>query len=372
MLSLDFIKILKKNGVKFFTGIPDSLMKNFISYLDDKNLSIDHYIAANEGSAIGLGIGYHLSTKKVPLIYLQNSGLGNCINPIVSLAHQKIFSIPMVLLIGWRGEEGKKDEPQHIKQGEITEKLLQLLDIPYLILDKGVKETKISALIKVSKKNNKPIALLVRKNFFQSNDSKPLLPNKYPLNREDVINLVVKNASNNDIIVSTTGMASRELLEIRSKMPKKNYCDFMTIGGMGHASQIALGIALNNKNKKVICLDGDGSLIMHMGGMTSIGVNKPGNLKHIIINNGVHGSVGNQPTVSMKLDLKSIARGCGYEYISSSISKEATNKKIRDILNSDKCSFLEVKINTEHRNNLIRPAKQPKFYKNELIKRLAY
>ena len=370
MLSTEFIKILKKNDINFFTGIPDSLMKNFLMYLNSKKYKFEHYVAANEGSAIGLGIGYHLSTKKVPLIYLQNSGLGNCVNPIVSLADREVFSIPLVLLIGWRGEKGLKDEPQHKKQGKITEQLIRVLDIPYIVLDEKIKHNEISNLIKNSKKNSKPVALLVKKNFFQIIDVIKNLPNRYPLNREEVISLIINNLSDKDIVVSTTGMASRELLEIKKMSPKANFPNFMTIGGMGHASQIALGIALKNKKRRVICIDGDGSIIMHMGGMSTIGSIKPSNFMHIVINNGVHGSVGNQPTDGMKINLKQIARGCGYENVFSSYERKTTNKKIKDILKSNKCSFLEVRVNTNYRKDLIRPDKSPKFYKENLIKKL--
>lgn len=369
MQSKVFLNILKKNNIEFFTGVPDSLMKNFIRYIDSNIPKNKHFVTANEGSAIGISIGYHLSTNKVPLIYLQNSGLGNCINPLTSLADPKVYSIPMVLLIGWRGEKNISDEPQHIKQGEITDKILEVLGIPYVILNRNTHSFEISNLIKFSKKNSCAVAFLVRKNFFDDEVTKKNKKIKYSCSREDVIKQVVSLTNKKDIIVSTTGMLSRELYELRKKN-KDNVADFYTVGGMGHASQIAFGLALSNKSKKVICLDGDGAAIMHMGGLVTIGTQKPNNFRHLIINNGVHGSVGDQNTNAMKINFKKIAMGCGYTYVSSIFDKKNLKKNIKSFLFSNSCSFLEVKVNTEFRADLGRPDKSPIQNKEKIMKLL--
>ena len=370
MHSLSFLDLLKKNKINFYTGIPDSLMKDFLSFVEEKINKSNHHIAANEGSAIGIGIGYHLSTGQIPLIYLQNSGLGNCINPLVSLADPKVYSIPMVLLIGWRGEKNTQDEPQHVKQGAITESMLKILDIPFVVLSINTKPHAITRIINLAKKNNRPVALLVKKNFFKGNLIINNTDNNFPCTREDVIKSLIKLTKKKDIIASTTGMASRELSEIRENLRVSNHTDFLTIGGMGHASQIALGIAITNKNKRIICIDGDGSAIMHMGGMASIGSKKLKNYKHLLINNGVHGSVGGQETDGFRVNFKKIAIGCGYEYVNSCSSKRDIEKNIRNFLNSKTCSFLEIKVNTKFRSNLKRPKETPIENKNGLMKRL--
>ena len=337
-----FLELLKDNKINFYTGVPDSLLKNFLTYVEAMVNNLNHIITANEGSAIGLSIGYHLSTGKVPLVYLQNSGLGNCINPLVSLADPKVYSIPMILLIGWRGEKNIPDEPQHKKQGIITISTLKILNIPYIELKNGVKEPYCKRIINLAKKNNFPIAMVVRKNFFQSGAVSLKNTNSFPCSREDAIKILLSHLKKSDIIVSTTGMTSRELDEIRGKTKNKSNADFLTVGGMGHASQIALGIAITNKQRRIVCIDGDGAAIMHMGGMTSIGSKKLRNYKHILINNGVHGSVGGQKTTGFDIDFKKIALGCGYDFAKSCYKKNDISKKIKEFLNVKKSSFLEI------------------------------
>ena len=264
-----FLEFLKGNGITFFAGVPDSLLKNFTNCLFDNINPENNIIAPNEGSAVGLGIGHFFSQKTPPLIYMQNSGIGNAINPIISLADPKVLSIPMILLIGWRGElletgEQIKDEPQHVKQGEITLNLLKTLEIPYLIISKNIDYAKIQNLIFQSINSNKPVALVVKKDVFQEyNFSQNEIYNS--LTREDAIKQILKFIPKNSIIVSTTGMTSRELYEIRDLRKENHDQDFLTIGGMGHASSIAIGIAKSKPNSEILCIDGDGSIIMHMG-----------------------------------------------------------------------------------------------------------
>ena len=370
MKSKQFLSILKKNNLDFFTGVPDSLLKDFIKCIETNVPEKNHHIAANEGSAIGIGIGYHLSTNKIPLVYLQNSGLGNCINPLTSLTDPKVYSIPLVLLIGWRGENGIPDEPQHIKQGKITENLLKVLEIPYLVLEPGVKITKITKLINQARKNSCTTAFLVRKNFFHPEIMRDNIGNNLISSREEVIEEIIKSTRKSDIIVSTTGMASRELFELRKKYKTKCVADFYTVGGMGHASQIALGLAIKKKSKRIICIDGDGSTIMHMGGLATIGSRKPKNFFHIIINNGVHGSVGGQKTDGMKIDFKKIAIGCGYQSIYTVNSKKTLKQNMKKFLAANDCAFLEIKVNKVFRKDLGRPDKSPKENKKIFMKEI--
>ncbi|MDR0287090.1 MAG: phosphonopyruvate decarboxylase, partial [Clostridiales bacterium] len=268
-----FYEQLTGYGVGFFTGVPDSLLKDFCAYITDNITDNNHIIAANEGAAIGLACGYHLSTNGIPLIYMQNSGIGNAVNPLLSLADKKVYSIPLLLLIGWRGEPGVHDEPQHISQGEVTLSLLDAMRIPYLVLDRN-EENILSQLEKVFeylKKESAPFALVVKKDTFSSYQLKKLIESKAFLSREDAIKTVIEQIEKDSIVVSTTGMISRELYELRGQKNQGHNHDFLTVGSMGHASQIGLGIALNKPEKKVYCFDGDGAMLMHLGGLSSIG-----------------------------------------------------------------------------------------------------
>ena len=254
MVNVDnFFSALKDSGVDFFTGVPDSLLKDFCAYITDNTLPDNHIIAANEGNAISLGIGYYMATKKIPLIYLQNSGLGNIINPLLSLADPDVYSVPMLLLIGWRGEPNIKDEPQHIKQGKVTTHLLDSMNIPYEILSSEMNSKDAEQALKKMLKNallfKSPCAILVKKATFESYKLKLERRYERELNREKVIEIIINNLEKDDIVVSTTGVTSRELFELREKYSESHEKDFLTVGGMGHASQIALGISLFKKNR---------------------------------------------------------------------------------------------------------------------------
>ncbi|MDC3171488.1 phosphonopyruvate decarboxylase [Pelagibacteraceae bacterium] len=360
-----FFKELSKADINFFTGVPDSLLKNFISYISEN--SSNHIIAANEGSAVGLAIGHHLATGQIPLIYLQNSGLGNAINPLISLADKLVYSIPLLLVIGWRGEPGTEDEPQHRKQGQITTKLLEIMDIDYVVLDKNTDLSKIISLINKSKKHSSPVAILVKKNTFESYAGKKLDSNIFQCTREEVIKMITECAKKKTIIVSSTGMISRELYETQRE---ENNLDFLTVGGMGHASQIALGIAKEKLDNEVICIDGDGSAIMHLGALLTSGSKKLKNYKHFLINNGVHGSVGNQDTYALDIDFSRIADIFGYLNSGSSNNKDHILKAIRRTIEYQDSAFLEIKVNTNFRENLGRPKSSPLENKNTLMKSL--
>ncbi len=364
----DFYDTLIKSDINFFTGIPDSLLKSILAYITEKSNSKNNIISANEGSAVSIGIGYHLATNKTPLIYMQNSGLGNSINPLLSLADKLVYSIPMILLIGWRGQPGNKDEPQHKKQGKVTLSMLDAMKIKYIIIDKNSSLKGVSKIINFAKNNSEPVAIVVKKSTFENYILKKEISNKYSLTREEALNKIVSKIQKKTIIVSTTGMCSRELYEIKRK---ENYFDFLTVGGMGHASQIALGIALKKKKHQVVCIDGDGASIMHLGGLTTIGINKPNNFKHILLNNGVHGSVGNQPTNSFNIKFSNALKAFGYDKVDSCSKISDIDKKILELLNSKNLSFLEIKINTTFRENLGRPNSTPIDNKMKLMEKIS-
>ena len=358
----EFFDLLHENKIDFFSGVPDSLLKNFNSYILDNVDQNQHIITANEGNAIALASGYYLATSKIGLVYMQNSGLGNAINPLVSLSDKEVYGIPVLLLIGWRGEPNEKDEPQHQKQGKITLELLETLDIPYEILTKDIEDTKIKLLsaIKYMNKFNAPFALVVKKGTFEKYEQINESQQNYELSREKAINLIIDNLDEQDVVVSTTGMISRELFESRTQKNQKHETDFLTVGSMGHASQIALGIAISNPKKQVFCLDGDGSVIMHMGSLGIIGSKQLKNFKHIILNNESHDSVGGQPTVGNIINFVSLAKGCKYKNSFKVLTEIELNKKMLKLKSDDGPILLEIMVNRGNRKDLGRPTKTPK------------
>ncbi len=355
-------KELERNKVNFYSGVPDSLLKYFCSYVADFSQPNNHIIAANEGAALSIGIGYHLATKQIPLIYMQNSGLGNAINPLTSLTDPDVYSIPVILMIGWRGEPGKKDEPQHVKQGAVTTKILEALDIPYQILSESIDHEEIKTIIKhlcqQAKENNQPVALVVKKGTFSSYKLQNKNVFDRPFFREQALEVIISELSTDNIFVSTTGMLSRELFEIRESKKQGHRRDFLTVGGMGHASQIALGIALQKK-EQIFCLDGDGSMIMHMGSLAINAKSEARNFKHILFNNSAHDSVGGQPTIAGQIDLDRIIKGLGYKWFKSVQHEEDIRTAIKEIEIIDGPAFLEIQIKRGHRDNLGRPTIGP-------------
>ena len=354
---------LFEKEVKFFTGVPDSLLKNFCSYITDHTYKSNHIIAANEGNALSLGIGYHLSTNKIPLVYMQNSGLGNIINPLLSLADNDVYSTQALLMIGWRGEPGVKDEPQHKKQGRITLDLLDTMEVPYEVLSADDTEQtaieKISSIINLIKEHGKVSALIVKKNTFEKYSLNKIRKTSYDMYREDAIKIIIDELTNKDIFISTTGVTSRELFEYREELGQSHENDFYTVGGMGHASQIALGVALHNKKNEVYCLDGDGALLMHMGSAAIVAQQDCDNYKHILFNNGAHDSVGGQPTVGFEIDFQSIAKSCGYKNVLYADNKNDLKRSLEKMKGLDSCCFLEIKVNKGFRANLGRPTTSP-------------
>lgn len=363
---------LLENEVEFFTGVPDSLLKDICAYITDNTPKERHVIAANEGGAIALATGYHLASGKIPLVYMQNSGIGNAVNPLLSLVDKAVYSIPMLLMIGWRGEPGVKDEPQHIKQGEVTLDLLEAMKIPYSILSNNIEDVikSIEKVVTYAKINNSPYAFIVRKGIFESYKLLNTNESNYSLTREDSIEIILKKINEDDIIVSTTGMTSRELFELREKMGKSHENDFLTVGSMGHASQIALGIALEQAKRNVYCFDGDGSVLMHTGSMSIIGDLSPKNFKHIIFNNGAHDSVGGQPTVGLKTDFSKIAKAFNYKKAFQAINRDDLENKLLEFKDIEGPALLEILIQKGARKDLGRPTETPNQNKISLMNNL--
>ena len=360
-----FIEFLIEKEINFYTGVPDSLLKELSFCFDEKIDSENHKITANEGGAIALAAGHYLATGKTPLVYLQNSGLGNAINPLLSLCDSTVYKIPMLILIGWRGEPGIFDEPQHIKQGAIQEKLLNTLEIPYEIIDNELKNYNlISNLISKSKKEVRPVALLIKKNTFSKFKTKKVTSNTSKLMlREKVLAEILNSEIKNEIFVTTTGKTSREFYELRKNNSEVLNKDFLTIGSMGHCSQIALGISLFSKND-VYCIDGDGSVIMHMGSLAINGTSNSKNFKHIILNNGSHESVGGQPTVGKKINFSKIAQNSGYKKIKKISTYTELKNSIKWLNSNEGPLLLEILIKNGSRKNLGRPKESP--FENKL------
>lgn len=357
----EFVEYLQANAVDFFTGVPDSLLKDLCGCLGRLSRADQHIIAANEGGAIALALGYHLATGKIPLVYLQNSGLGNIINPLLSLTDREVYAIPMLILIGWRGEPGIHDEPQHKKQGRVMLPMLDAMDIPYSVIGPEVDDPKtiVTDALKCVREISAPYALVIKKGVFKSFSVARVEELELELCREEAIQMVIDILGETDVVVSTTGMTSREVYEHRHNKGAGHYRDFLTVGGMGHASHIALSIALRRPERMVYCLDGDGALLMHMGALCINGSLKPRNLKHIILNNGAHDSVGGQPTVGLSVDLLAIAGAAGYEYIARVRNKEDVYSGLLCLRNSNGPSLLEIRVRRGARKDLSRPTTTP-------------
>ena len=354
-----FFNALKQRGIDLFAGVPDSLLKNFCAYAHDHSRAREYIITANEGNAVGLAAGYHLATGKVAAVYMQNSGLGNTVNPLTSLTDPEVYRIPLLLIIGWRGEPGVKDEPQHIKQGRITPGQLELLEIPNWILQVDSDLEKVLTEVFATIQNtNAPAAILIRKGTFTDYKSRQKPDQVASIKREDALRELMAVAGGDDLIVSTTGKTSREVFELRAARGEAQR-DFLTVGSMGHTSSIALGVALGNPKRRVICLDGDGSALMHLGAVPIIGSLKPRNLVHVLLNNAAHESVGGQPTVAGKMNFATICKACGYQGYQLATDIESLKHCWQAISRSEGPQMLEIRIATGSRDNLGRPSSTP-------------
>ncbi len=359
-----FIEKLRENGIDCFAGVPDSLLKNICAYITD-HCDVEHnIIAANEGAAVGLAAGHYLATGQPACVYMQNSGEGNIINPLASLTDPEVYNIPVLLLVGWRGRPGVHDEPQHVKQGKVTTGLLNTMGINFDVLSKeeDKAEKQIAKAIDALKKKD-VYALVIEKDTFEDYKLQNVEKNNLTMSREEAIQTVAAALGEKDCIVSTTGMISRELFEYRAAMNQGHERDFLTVGSMGHASQIALGIAMAKPDRKVWCFDGDGAAIMHMGSMAIVANKAPKNYVHVVFNNGAHDSVGGQPTVGLKIDLPAVAKAVGYKSVYSVDSIDALHEQL-SIINSQLSIneypiFLEIHVRKGNRKDLGRPTTTP-------------
>jgi phosphonopyruvate decarboxylase len=369
-----FVDTLAAAGVDFVAGVPDSLLTDVCRCFEAALPSERHVIAVNEGSAVALAAGYHLATGSVPLVYMQNSGLGNAINPLTSLSDREVYSLPIVLLIGWRGEPGVPDEPQHVKQGRVTQGLLDALEVPYRTLDAEQEAGLRSAAWAVTEAERRqgPVALLVRRGTFaRAQVPRRLAEGTLAATREQMIETVVAAVHPETTVVATTGMISRELYEVRRRRDATGDQDFLTVGSMGHASQIALGIAMARPDARVLCLDGDGAALMHLGSFAAIGAGRAANLVHVVLNNGAHDSVGGQPTVGFDIDFPRVARACGYAATVGPLTSPAeVRSEIRRLEVGTGPSMLEVRVATGARRDLGRPKEPPVENKLRFMRRL--
>jgi phosphonopyruvate decarboxylase len=357
----DFAHWLAALGVDFYAGVPDSLLKPLCFYLADHG-GDNHVVAANEGGAVALACGYHLATGKLPLVYLQNSGQGNTVNSLLSLADPEVYSIPLLMLIGWRGEPGTKDEPQHVKQGKVTLALLEAMDVPYRVLETGPDAARrsLTELVTIATAEQRPVALMIRKDTFEpykatGGQAAP----EFEMTREHAIGAVIEALDENDAVISTTGKISRELYEHRDRTGLGHQRDFLTVGSMGHASQIAMGIALAQPDRQVICLDGDGAMLMHMGAAAIVGAAKLANFKHVILNNGVHDSVGGMATAGLRVSFTEIVKGCGYTEGWRVERRDDMSKKLAQLRSARGPAMLEIMVRQGARSDLGRPQTSP-------------
>ncbi len=364
MISCDEIfEVFRRNDLTFFTGVPDSTFKGWMTFLEEKHgKELTQIIAANECEATAIATGYHLSTGKVAVVYMQNSGLGKTVNPITSLCDPEVYSIPIVMMVGWRGEPGKKDEPQHKKMGRITIPLLETLEIPYRVLPDTIQEVAevITEMRDIADRENTPVALIIRKGVIAPYDSEKteVRESHLEMNREDAIKTIVDNLDGSEAIVSTTGKTSRELFEYRIERNEKPM-DFYTVGGMGCAASIALGIALQKPEKEIFVFDGDGAVIMQMGSLATIGHYKPSNFNHILFDNRAHDSTGGQMTVSDTVDFEKVALSCGYRNVIAVSTRDTLKQAITKMKSLKGPKMLIVKIKKGARENLGRPTTTP-------------
>ena len=356
-----FYDTLASYGIDFYAGVPDSLLKNLCAYITDHADAQHNIIAANEGGAMGLAAGHYLATGQIPVVYMQNSGEGNIINPLASLTDPDVYNIPVLLVIGWRGKPGVHDEPQHVKQGKVTTGLLNVMGIDYTLLSKeeDKAEAQIKKAVDFMQATKQCYALVIEKDTFDAYTLQNTEKNDFVMTREEAIQTVAAALDAKDCIVSTTGMISRALFEYRTAKSEGHERDFLTVGSMGHASQIALGIAMAKQDRRVWCFDGDGATIMHMGSMAIVATKDPKNYVHVVFNNGAHDSVGGQPTVGLKIDLPRIARAVGYKHTFSVSTKEDLVDILKDVKANEGPTFLEIKVKKGNRKDLGRPTTTP-------------
>lgn len=381
-----FYSALQAHGFKSFYGVPDSLLKELCAFITDNAPATNHVITANEGNAMGMATGYHLATGEVPVVYMQNSGIGNALNPLLSLTHKEVYCVPALLLVGWRGDPGKHDEPQHVAQGRLITECLAAAEVPFRVLDGQCDERKVNEILDLAqlhfKRSGTPYAVLIKRDTFDaySMKSKKDLPD-LKMSRESAIETVIGRLGMEDIVVSTTGMISRELFEARARMKSGHHRDFLTVGSMGHCSSIAAGIALQKPDRNVIAIDGDGAALMHMGAMgvnaalgaiTDVRANTHlmSKYKHIVLNNGAHDSVGGQPTVGMDVSLTAVAKACGYRLARDEpvLDHNELAEALPKLMSMEGPAFLEILVKKGNRKDLGRPTTTPTQNKQAIMK----
>lgn len=358
------------NGIDFICGVPDSLLKNLCTALHENATKDQHVVVPNEGAGIALATGHYMATGRTPLVYMQNSGLGNAVNPLVSLTSQDVYQIPLVLLIGWRGQPGKEDEPQHRLQGRVTIPLLETLEIPSRLLpsDTGAAVDCLGESVAAARALSGPVAIVVQSGTFGGGSGTDIVVNGYELSREEALVAVVDSLESRDAVVVTTGKASREIYEhLQDHDPAGPKQDFLTVGSMGHASQIALGVALGQSDRRVFCLDGDGALLMHMGSLALIGTSAPSQFVHVVLNNGCHESVGGQPTVGFEIDIPKIAEACGYSAAVSVSTVPDLKNSLERFHEIEGPCMLEIRVSAAARKDLGRPQTPPSAGKDDFM-----
>jgi phosphonopyruvate decarboxylase len=364
-----FYNQLGERGFDFFTGVPDSLLKDFCGYVSDNAPPSKHIISANEGTAVAIASGYHMATHKYPVVYLQNSGLGNIINPLLSLVDPRVYRIPMLLLIGWRGEPGRRDEPQHMVQGGLMNSLLTNCGLNYEVLadyEEGAAACLDSALHHLRSRSS-PYAFLVRRQCFLKYKTRNQVTTDFPVSREQALMLTSDSIGRFDPVVASTGFISRELYEIREAQGIYHGQDFYSVGSMGHCSSIAMGVALAKPARNVYCLDGDGAVLMQMGALATIGGSSLTNFKHVLYNNCAHDSVGGQPTAGTSTDFAAVAKSTGYKHVESATTEAEIVAALENIKKSSGPSFLEIKVARKTRENLGRPKGAPEENKHKFM-----
>lgn len=353
-----FLQEIKNIGIHTITGVPDSTLKQFCDAVrTDDGKTFRHYVTANEGAAVGLATGEYLASARPCLVYLQNSGLGNIINPLASIANREVYGIPMLFVVGWRGEPGKKDEPQHIYQGKVTCELLEVMDVPYSVIDDATTQAQMKEILAKAKEvmdENRQYAVIVKKGTFEK-ESGVTWENGYSLVREQALRVILENVYQDSLLVSTTGKISRELYEQCDLLYKNHERLFMTVGGMGHASMIAYGMAQADCSKRIVCIDGDGAVMMHMGSLAFIAKQSPSNFLHIVINNAAHESVGAMPTGFSGQTYSQIAAACGYKNTCTVTTEMDLKTAILEAKKRQELSLIEVLVSLDSRADLGRP-----------------
>lgn len=353
-----FVQHLKNMGIDSLIGVPDSTLKVFCDYVNSEGSNVfNHFVPANEGAAVGLAVGNYLATGRPACVYMQNSGIGNIVNPVTSIAHADVYDIPMLFLIGWRGEPGKKDEPQHKFMGRITESIFDVLEIGHEVIGEETTDEELGDILlkaAAALKKNRQYAVIIKKNTFEDRKFSDYA-NEHKLVREKAIDTILESLNKDDVIISTTGKISREVYEESDRLLGDHKQAFLTVGGMGHASMIALGYAKQRPDKKVFCIDGDGAVLMHMGSLAFLAKQSPDNMVHICLNNEAHESVGGMPTGAAGISYAEIAKSCGYPIVNCVTTQEELKLAMDAAKNNNKLTFVEVMVAMESRADLGRP-----------------